>query len=252
MRVIILAAGQGTRLRPFTNEKPKCMVELHGKPLLHHQLTQIKKCNIDINSIAIVGGYLSDRINSECINIFENKNYESSNMVHTLFCAQEFMSFEEDLIISYGDIVYDSSVLDKLIKADGDVVVSADLDWYKLWKERMENPLEDAETFKITENNKILELGKRPVSIDEVQAQYIGLVKVSSSKVNDFIKFYELMNKTKIYDGQSFNNMYFTSFLQCLIDSGWNVVADLINNKWIEVDSVDDLKSYQNRDKLFE
>lgn len=42
MRAIILAAGQGTRLRPYTNDRPKCMVELLGKPLLHRQLEVLR------------------------------------------------------------------------------------------------------------------------------------------------------------------------------------------------------------------
>jgi len=58
MRVIILAAGQGTRLRPFTDDRPKCLVELHGRPLLHRQLDVLRAAGL--NDIALVGGYRAD------------------------------------------------------------------------------------------------------------------------------------------------------------------------------------------------
>ncbi len=89
MRVIILAAGQGTRLRPLTNDKPKCMVELVGKPLIKYQLDLFDDFNIsDIN---VVSGYLEEKINFNQINKFYNPNFSSTNMVSTLFCASDFL-----------------------------------------------------------------------------------------------------------------------------------------------------------------
>ena len=60
MKVIILAAGQGTRLRPYSDNIPKCMVEMAGKPLLLHQLDSMKACKISMDDVAIVGGYKID------------------------------------------------------------------------------------------------------------------------------------------------------------------------------------------------
>jgi choline kinase len=58
MRTLILAAGQGTRLRPYTVDRPKCMVSLAGIPLLHRQLTTMARCGVE-QDIAVVGGYRS-------------------------------------------------------------------------------------------------------------------------------------------------------------------------------------------------
>ena len=57
MKVIILAAGQGTRLRPFTDEKPKCMVEVAGISIIDRQLNTMKKCGIKEKDITIITGY---------------------------------------------------------------------------------------------------------------------------------------------------------------------------------------------------
>lgn len=251
MKVIILAAGQGTRLRPFTNDRPKCMVELKGKPLLHHQLEVLNQCGVKDNDIALAAGYLQEKLVAPGLVQYRNELYDQTNMVATLFAAEGFMQPNEDLIISYGDIVFEPKVFQKLLETKGEIVIAADLDWYELWKMRMEDPLDDAETFKMTAEGKVLELGKKPQRREDAQAQYIGLVKVSSVKVTDFINHYKSMDKHQSYDGNDYNNMYMTSLLQHLIDSGWHAQAALINNGWLEVDSVDDLMAYEQMKEVF-
>jgi len=251
VKFIILAAGQGTRLRPYTNTKPKCMVELKGKPLLNYQLDTIRKCGVKREDVALVAGYLQEALIAPGITQYKNDMFAETNMVTTLFSAEEFMSDAEDLIVSYGDIVYSTKILEKLLDTKGDLVVAADLEWRDLWKLRMENPLDDAETFKIDENDNITELGKKPTVYDEVQAQYIGLIKISAKKVSDFIHHYHSMDRNGNYDGKDFNNMYMTSLIQSLIDIGWNVRPAFINRGWIEVDSVEDLRIYENQKNSF-
>lgn len=245
MKVIILAAGQGTRLRPYTDNKPKCMVELKGKPLLHHQLDVLKQCGVKNEDIALAAGYLQEALVAPGLQQYRNEQYATTNMVSTLFAAEDFMQAGEDLIISYGDIVYKPEVFEKLLATEGDLVVAADLDWYDLWKLRMENPLDDAETFKMTKDGKVIELGKIPKTREDAQAQYIGLIKIAGNKVAEFVQYYHAMDKAAKYDGKDFDNMYMTSLIQNIIDSGWNVRAALINRGWLEVDSVDDLKAYE-------
>lgn len=245
MKIIILAAGQGTRLRPYTDNKPKCMVELKGKPLLHHQLDVLKQCGVKNKDIALAAGYLQEALVAPGLQQYRNEQYATTNMVSTLFAAEDFMQAGEDLIISYGDIVYKPEVFEKLLATEGDLVIAADLDWYDLWKLRMENPLDDAETFKMTEDGKVTELGKKPKAREDAQAQYIGLIKIAGNKVADFIQYYHAMDKAAQYDGKDFNNMYMTSLIQNIIDSDWNVRAALINRGWLEVDSVDDLEAYE-------
>ncbi len=100
MKTIILAAGMGSRLMPLTAEKPKCMVELAGKPLLHRQIAALRGAGAD--DITLVGGYRSDRLEGDFDRLELNPAYDTTNMVATLFCALEQMKEGEDLIISYG------------------------------------------------------------------------------------------------------------------------------------------------------
>jgi choline kinase len=239
MKAIVLAAGQGTRLRPLTDKIPKCMVKFNEKPLLEYQLEQFEKNNI--KNIAIATGYKSEKIPYNIKNFF-NSSYDKTNMVVSLFCAQDFM--DDDLIISYGDIIYNSEVLEKLIASDENISVVVDKNWKEYWQTRMDNPLDDAESLKINENGHISELGKKTTSYDDVQGQYIGLIKIKKSMLVKVINFYHSLDKTASYDKQSFDNMYMTSFLQLVLDNVCPISPVFIQNGWLEVDSVEDLEHY--------
>ncbi len=242
-KAIILAAGQGTRLRPITNDKPKCLTPLNGKSLLARQTEVLKSAGI--NDILVIGGYRIDQIKTLGYSCIENPKFASTNMVSTLFCAQDEMSETEDLLICYGDIIYQENNLETLLNKDAEIALMIDKDWRQLWELRLENPLEDAETLKLSDDGSVLELGKKPDSYADIEGQYTGLIKVRKDKVNDFIRFYADLNQHETYDGQDFANMYMTSFLQQLIDAKWDVKAAMVSNGWLEIDSVSDLETYQ-------
>ncbi|WP_154223992.1 NTP transferase domain-containing protein [Marinicella rhabdoformis] len=243
-QAIILAAGQGTRLRPITNDKPKCLTPIDGKTLLERQSGVLQAAGV--TDITVIGGYRIDQIKALGYQCKENSAFESTNMVSTLFCAESVMNADEDLLICYGDIIYQPENLTKVLETDGEVVLMVDKAWRKLWELRLENPLEDAETLKLTDSKDVLELGKKPKSYDEIQGQYTGLIKIRKDKVKDFIAFYHALDKSVTFDGQDFDNMYMTSFIQQLIDANWEVKAALVHNGWLEIDSVSDLEAYQS------
>jgi choline kinase len=108
----------------------------------------------------------------------------------------------------------------------------------------MANPLDDAETFIMDSNLYIKELGKKPVTYSQVQAQYMGLIKVRRDIITRLINIYDQIDRDAIYDGQNFDNMYMTSFIQLLINLNWQVKAKLVSNGWLEIDTVDDLDCY--------
>ena len=87
MKIIILAAGIGSRLRSLTNDKPKCIVKLFNETLIERQIKIFHSCNI--NDITIVTGYGSELIDIPDVNYVKNENYETTNMNESLFCALE-------------------------------------------------------------------------------------------------------------------------------------------------------------------
>ena len=249
MNAIILAAGKGERLRPLTNKIPKCMVKLFDKTLLEYQIDVFKSCNI--NDVTVVTGYESDKIKIDRINFLQNQNHDTTKTVETLFCAEEKLS--ENVIISYGDIIYEKQVLQKLIDSKWDSSVIIDSQWEKYWKMRFENPLDDVESLRIDENGFITNIGMRVSSLEEIQGQYIGLMKFNNEGVKNLKKIYEKA-KMRSIDGISllnpnipFEKSYMTDLIQTMINEGVKINAVKITNGWLELDSINDYNLYQKK-----
>ena len=250
MKMIILAAGEGTRLRPLTENIPKCMVKFKGKPIIEYILEAAY--NSGINDVTIVDGYKSDvlqkHLRSEEVNFITNKKYKTTNMMFSLFCAKKIMN--DDIIISYSDIIYKKEILESLIASKYFFNVVIDKDWKKLWSLRMEDPLSDLETLKI-KDNKIIELGKKTNSYDNIEGQYIGLIKISKEVIKKVIRYYENLNKLVLYDGKDYANMYLTTFIQMIIDNLMDVNPISTRGGWIEIDSIEDLNAYNKTEIEF-
>lgn len=241
---LILAAGEGTRLRPFTNDYPKGLVSLLGKPLVSHQIDNLK--SLDILDIAIATGYKAEKFNTLDCKTFNNEFFDSTNMVESLFAARLFLEeAKDDILISYGDIVYEKNNLKTILMTNSDVVVMVDDGWKNLWSLRNENPLNDAETLRYGAKGQIIELGKKPNSLSDIDGQYTGLIKISHHKIKDFISFYDQLDRFILYEGREFKQMYMTTFLQLLIDAGWTIMPARVNHGWLEVDTVEDLRLYE-------
>lgn len=239
-RVVVLAAGQGTRLRPLTDDRPKCMVEISGHPILAHQLAVFRTAGIE--DIHVITGYRADTVNLPGIVRHINPRYATTNMVGTFFSAEHVFTSEADLIISYGDIVYEPRVLQALLTNQAPVALAIDAQWRRFWEARMSNPLADAETLKLRDVNRIIELGKKPKSYEDIQGQYMGLIKIRADHVLQLAPVWRAMDRNATYDGgKSYDNMFMTTFLQHLIDIGWDVRASLVENGWMEVDAPEDL-----------
>ena len=240
MKVIILAAGQGTRLKPLTNNKPKCLVELLGKPLLNHQLDVLNKKGIE--DIYVATGYLQNKINDQRITQkFFNPRYDETNMVVSLFSAEEIME-GDDLLITYGDIVYSDDVINKVLCDDSNIGVVVDKGWRAYWEARMDDPLSDVESLKINDSGEITELGSKAFDLDEIQGQYIGMIKIRKDYVSKFITYYKHLDRRAVYDGNDFDNMYMTSFLQKITEELTPLKPIYIQNGWVEIDEPSDLE----------
>ncbi|MDB4513371.1 phosphocholine cytidylyltransferase family protein [Akkermansiaceae bacterium] len=243
-KAIVLAAGQGTRLRPLTDQIPKTMVPIKGKPIIEYQMECFR--NNRISDVHVVTGYQQDKLMVDGIKKTFNPCYNSTNMVASLYTVKELFDGSSDIIISYGDIIFDSHVLAKLLSQHGPKIsIIYDLNWLKLWSRRMENPLSDAESFKLNDSGYVRELGKTITKEEDVEGQYIGLIHVNRNFAPQFFSLYEtLRGLDRLFDGKDFNNMYMTSYLQMQIDEGNRLVGVPIHGGWVEVDSVEDKDIY--------
>ena len=248
MKAIILAAGEGRRLRPLTNEKPKAMIEIGGKSLIQHQVDIFREC--EINEIFIITGYLSDKINFKNIVYLKNENFDKTNMVETLFCAREIMN--EAVIVSYGDIIFEKKILKKLLDSQEDLSVVIDKNWKKYWEVRFDDPLSDAESLTMDSDGNITSIGQKVEDISKIQGQYIGLMKFQGNGLMNLIEFYDEVKEKASKTGINllnpeiaFEKSYMTDFLQAAISKGMKIKSIIVENGWLEVDSINDYKLYQ-------
>lgn len=257
MKPIILAAGQGTRLRPLTDDRPKCMVEVNGKSIIERQLNTMHNCGIIDEDITIVAGYrgdmLQDKFKDTGMNIIINRDYETTNMVCSLMCARSLMEQQDDILISYGDIIYNEAVLTKILASGADSSVIVDDGWYSYWSERCENPLDDAETLIFDQDDYLLEIGQKTTDLNKVQSQYIGLMRFKGEGLKSMLALAkEAQERTEKgialwRTTRSYQKMYMTDLLQGLIDEGHKLKAVHIERGWFEIDDREDLRVVESK-----
>lgn len=242
MKILTLAAGRGSRLKELTQSKPKCLTEVQGKPILHWQ--QLAQKMAGVNSQSAVLGYKAELIKDYFDDYFLNEVWDSTNMVTSLTYAAPYFR-DSDVIISYSDIVYSPSDLKSLNQSNGDIVVAYDPQWLSQWSSRFEDPLSDAETFKLSNENEIIEIGKKPTSIQHIEGQFLGLIKVSPKGWNLIYSYLSTLSKLEI------SNLDMTSLLQNLVEKKIKINAHAVQEKWFEIDSESDLKAANQLESLF-
>jgi choline kinase len=165
-------------------------------------------------------------------------------MVHSLFCASDLVN--DDVIISYSDIIFDTKIISKLLKCNNSTI-PLNYNWLNLWKMRMSKRdiINDAEDVKV-KGKKIISIGSKINKDNIPNMQFMGLMKINE------IDFFKMKKK---YDELKKPNIDFTTFINLLIKS--NVVdIEYIKSKlfWTEIDSYRDFvvaeKLIKNVDKI--
>ena len=241
MKAIILAAGQGTRLKKYTENLPKGMLSFGGKTIIERQIEMYRKCGID--NIVIVKGYAADRIDYEGVTYYINENYATTNMVESLLKAKK--EFDEDVIVSYSDILFEEQLLRGLMGNKSDFCCAVDADWEKYWRLRYGRTDFDTESLSIDENDNITELGLESPNMEAIDARYIGLLKFSQAGLQYIVSIMETAyknygNRPWQQSGKTAKEAYMTDLLNAIIESGRTVKAVHFNNGWIEFDTNED------------
>jgi len=230
MQLIVLSAGRGSRLPKKFRQKPKCLVELNSKPLLIHNEKFFKLFKHKI----IVSGYKShylEKISKEQnFQNIKNKNYLTTNMVYSLFLAKDFIN--EDIVIVYGDIVFDHQLY-KLLQESKNIL-PVNMNWLLNWKKRMsfKKVLKDAENL-IVRNNNLIEIGTKLDKSKLPKSQFMGIIKIKKKSFEKCYDFFKKIKNKKI-DMTSFINL-------CVVNKIINLEIKKYNSYWYEIDTESDL-----------
>ena len=245
MKAIIIAAGMGTRLRPHTNHKPKCMVEIQGKPILHHQIDALKANGID--DIVVIGGYKRNRIQAPGIRMVPNAEYATNNILMSLFSAGP--ELVGDVVVSYGDIVYSASVVQALMNSFFQSALVVDFEWSTIYEGRTDHPIEQAELCEIRENGHIVRVGKH-VGPENACGEFIGLSRLNGSMVARlWARYHDVLSRgddRPYMNAPTFRKAYFTDIINDAIQDQEHFGVVPIEGGWREIDTVQDYDRVQN------
>lgn len=121
-RAIVLAASRGEELQPLTDDRPKVMLPVNGKPLLARLIESLKRAHVD--DVTVVAGYKADRIAAPGAELVINPDYAQTGELASLVCARA--SFGEDLLVLYGDLMFRGYVLRSLLESEHELAVVID------------------------------------------------------------------------------------------------------------------------------
>lgn len=125
---VILAASRGAALGTLTDDKPKCMIDVRGQPILRRQVGMLNDAGV--RDVTVVRGYAKEAIDLPSIQTVDNEAYADTGELYSLNCAREALN--GDCLVTYGDILFREHMLDALLRTEGDIVIVADA----LWRER--------------------------------------------------------------------------------------------------------------------
>lgn len=244
MKAIILAAGQGTRLKKYTENLPKGMLSFMGQTIIERQIVMYRKCGIE--DIIVVRGFAADKIQYEGITYYTNQDYANTNMVESFMAARA--EFNDDVIVSYSDILFEEQMLKRMMASGADFTVAVDDNWQAYWEKRYGKVDFDTESLSIDADGNIIELGKENPKLDDIDARYVGLLKFSKTGLRHIEMILEdaylhFADKPWKQSGKTVRKAYMTDLLQAVIESGQPVKAERFYNGWIEFDTNED---YEN------
>ena len=242
MKVIIIAAGQGSRLGDLTKKLPKSLLEINGKSILERQIELFHK--FGITDIVIVRGPHKEKFHLNNVRYIEDTNYLYGEQTSSLmFARHEIIG---DVIISFGDIIFDESILKQLLESNDELVLSTDKNWQKSYEQRTDVSQKFSD-FVALKNKQIIKFFKNSDDVIEKNSivEFIGLLKLSKIGSEKIIKIYNYLEKNHVGEfhyASSFKKAKIIDLLEELRLKNMNIKIKKINGIWCEIDTQQDLE----------
>jgi len=241
MKVIIIAAGNATRLGKFAEKKPKCLLEINGKSILQRQIELFKKYGID-DIIVITGPH--KKFGIDTVTYVEDINYQDHDVLGSLMAAEDFLNGK--VLTCYSDVLFDEEILKQILNFNGEIGIPIDLDWEKNYLDRIQHPKSEADN--VILNQKTILKIKKNISFcnsNEVIGEFLGPIIFSENGSKIFVETYKKLKNTHngiFHNSLSLKKAYLTDMVQELIDNNIKIDPIIINGKWCEIDTIEDLK----------
>lgn len=244
MKAVIIAAGMGRRLNPYTDEMPKCLVPVRGRPMILRQLDAFRAHGV--TDVVVIRGYKAEvleRRKAELgpgVRFVENPDYRTNNILQSLFKARD--ELDGPFLSTYADIVFAKDVVGALLAAPGDICLVVDRDFARVYEGRTEHPLGEAEVTAVDESGRVTAVGKRAVPPAEAWGEFIGLARYTAAGARALRGAYDaLAARQADFPRNTWQGAYLTDLYEHLIREGVPITAVGIHGRWREIDTVQDL-----------
>jgi choline kinase len=230
MKAVILAAGQGTRIRAVHGERPKCLIKVDHKTILDHQIDGLLRAGV--NQIAIVVGYEKQQIirhvhgrigsRTPMITFIENPAFAITNNIYSLWLSRDWIGGGGFVCLN-ADVILDAQILPSAMKTNALVSMIVDPEWRD-------------ETMKVViSDGRVLRMSKK-ISKEEFSGTYIGITLFDQAiNARFFAKMEELVEGGRV-------NEFFNVAVQQLVDEGLRVgFTTTAGAAWAEIDDPLDL-----------
>ncbi|MES1254040.1 MAG: isocitrate lyase/phosphoenolpyruvate mutase family protein [Acidobacteriota bacterium] len=251
VKAVILAAGFDRRLMPLVSDRPKAMLEVKGKPILERQIDALQQTGV--RQIAVVRGYKKEQITLPNVRYYDNDAFEESGELESLLRAGAELS--GTVVVMYGDILFDRSILERLLQSPGDITLVCDRSWPDMREGRepltadlvVESPtprrhhrfLADAQPVSVTAIGQGLDS-------EAATAEFIGMAKLSARGCQILGEVYrELRERSAdlaVHESPSLRTAKLTDLLHEVMRRGHTVSSVGIYQGWLEVDTFDDYR----------
>jgi L-glutamine-phosphate cytidylyltransferase len=242
MKAVIIGAGRGSRLRHLTEEIPKTLVPVLGRPMLDGILEALEYGGFPRKDVVFICGYRAEVIRGRYpdLTYVENRGWENNNILLSLLCAREHLA--GGFVSTYADIVYRKEIVRDLAASPHDVALGCDTDWRRRYTGRSQHPETDAEKLR-AEGERVIQLSRR-IPSEEAQGEFIGVMKMSFAGAAGLLHAFD--EAEKVYRGQvfregrTFEKAYLIDMLQHMIEGGTAMHRVDTHGGYMEIDTLED------------
>jgi choline kinase len=243
MRPILIGAGRGSRLQHLTDDVPKTLVPVMGRPMLDFILDALKEAGFAPRDVVFICGYGAEvlRARHPEFTYVVNDDFERNNILLSLLYAREHM--KGGFVSSYTDILYKGSVAAALVRSPYDMALGCDTDWRRRYKDRSQHPESDGEKMQAV-GDRVVELSRR-IPPAEAQGEFIGVAKFTKEGAGELIEAFDAARAKhagKVFrDGRTFEKAYLIDLFQDMIEEGADFRRVETHGGYIEVDTLEDV-----------
>jgi choline kinase len=243
MRPVIIGAGRGSRLGSETDEIPKTLVPVMGRPMLEWILDALSAAGFSRRDVVFVCGYRADVIRARYpeFTYVENRDWERNNILLSLMCAREHL--EAGFVSTYADIVYRGSAVAALAQAAGDKVLVCDTDWRRRYVDRSLHPESDAEKLR-AEGTRVVELSRR-IRSEVASGEFIGVARFTPAGARELLSAFDAARERHAgkpwREGRTFERAYLIDLFQDMVEGGADFLRVDTRGGYMEIDTREDL-----------